>query len=77
MEETPTWFKLSFGGEMVLYTEPYDYVNHRLFGWVYNTVRSQLAAWPLAQHCRLVPFRACGLQPDGPKPDLSLGVIMP
>lgn len=48
LQETPTRFKLSFGGEVVLYPGPCDYVRHRLFRWVYDAVKPRLAAWPPA-----------------------------
>jgi len=48
LQETPTRFKLSFGGEVVLYPGPCDYVRYRLVRWVYNAVKPRLAAWPPA-----------------------------
>jgi lipid II:glycine glycyltransferase (peptidoglycan interpeptide bridge formation enzyme) len=48
LHKTPTRFKLSFGGKVVLYPGPYDHVRHRVLGWVYNAVKARLAAWPPA-----------------------------
>jgi len=53
LQETPTRFKLSFGGEVVLYPGPYDYIRHRLLRWMYNAVKPRLAAWSPA-HQRLL-----------------------
>ncbi|MDH4208378.1 MAG: peptidoglycan bridge formation glycyltransferase FemA/FemB family protein, partial [Anaerolineae bacterium] len=55
LHETPTRFKLSFGGKVVLYPGPYEYVRHRPLGWLYNAVKARLAAWPWA-HQQLLSY---------------------
>lgn len=43
---TPTHFKLGFGGQVVLYPEPYSYVYNPLLCWAYNKVSDQIGNWP-------------------------------
>jgi lipid II:glycine glycyltransferase (peptidoglycan interpeptide bridge formation enzyme) len=50
LQETPTRFKLSFGGEVVLYPGPYDRVHHWPLRWVYNAIKPRLIAWPPAHN---------------------------
>jgi lipid II:glycine glycyltransferase (peptidoglycan interpeptide bridge formation enzyme) len=55
LQQTPTRFKLSFGGEVVLNPGPSDYMCHWPLRWLYNSVKPRLAAWP-PLHQRLLSY---------------------
>jgi lipid II:glycine glycyltransferase (peptidoglycan interpeptide bridge formation enzyme) len=53
LQETPTRFKLSFGGDVVLNPGPCDYLYNRQLRWLNNKVKLLLAAWPQAHQLLL------------------------
>jgi lipid II:glycine glycyltransferase (peptidoglycan interpeptide bridge formation enzyme) len=48
--ETHTRFKLSFGGDVVIFPGPYDYIRYWPLRLMYNAVKPRLATWSPAYH---------------------------
>ncbi|MEW6579958.1 MAG: peptidoglycan bridge formation glycyltransferase FemA/FemB family protein [Chloroflexota bacterium] len=49
VRQTHTCFKLGFGGQVVLYPEPHDYLYSPLLRWTYDRVAGRLARWPVVK----------------------------
>lgn len=47
LHRSPTRFKLGFGGEVVLYPEPQDYVLNPVLRWMYRRVSPRISDWPI------------------------------
>jgi lipid II:glycine glycyltransferase (peptidoglycan interpeptide bridge formation enzyme) len=45
LTQSVTSFKLGFGGQVVLYPEPYDYVYDPLLRWVYSKISTPIGRW--------------------------------
>ncbi len=50
LKQTPTFFKLGFGGRVALFPEAYDYVYNPLLRWTYAAVFPRIAGWSWAEH---------------------------
>ena len=46
LRNSPTRFKLGFGGAIVFYPEPHDYVYDPVLQWMYRQVSTRIAGWP-------------------------------
>ncbi|MFL7839862.1 MAG: lipid II:glycine glycyltransferase FemX [Candidatus Promineifilaceae bacterium] len=46
LHNSPTRFKLGFGGEIVFYPQPHDYVFNPVMRWMYRQVSPRIAGWP-------------------------------
>lgn len=55
LTESSTRLKLSFGGNVVLHSGPYDRIRPKPLGWMYNAVKPRLVAWPVA-HQQLLSY---------------------
>jgi lipid II:glycine glycyltransferase (peptidoglycan interpeptide bridge formation enzyme) len=47
LRQTPTSFKLGFGGKVLLFPGAYDYVYNSFLRWAYNSVLPMIATWPV------------------------------
>ncbi|MCL4237519.1 MAG: peptidoglycan bridge formation glycyltransferase FemA/FemB family protein [Anaerolineae bacterium] len=47
--QTPTAYKLGFGGKIELYPESYDYLYSPLLRWAYDRTAGRMAHWPLVK----------------------------
>jgi len=45
---TPSFFKLRFGGQIILLPETYSYINNPILRWGYNIILPNIREWPLA-----------------------------
>jgi len=50
LQQTPTSFKLGFGGQVTLFSEAYDYVYNPFLRWAYNTVSPKIACWSVMKN---------------------------
>jgi len=56
--QTPTTYKLGFGGQVALFPGPYDYIYSPALRWAYDRGAGRLARWPaVAQIMRRVQGR--------------------
>lgn len=47
--QSPTTYKLGFGGNIVLYPEPYDYLYNSLLCWAYDRAAGSISGWPVVK----------------------------